>query len=265
MARSAQSASFASVPGFRQAPVYQAAYPEMPAPPSIPTVPGIDDARAPGAVERSLLQSQLTNLPGKYAGQLTAARSNAQAGLAGYGGWSWGQDNPATPQREDLLVNFDPNDGPGERGKQAVRDVRSQFAKQGALYSSQANQAIGGALQKLSLEAQGVVQQYASQISGLLSEQAAESSNLVNQWTRLYGEDSRWLAENPPPPPPAPVAPPPPVAAPAPAPVDAAQQQPKMLGPWDAKPNLDPDKFRIGRPGSGPYKGKWVAFRREGA
>ena len=230
-------------------PPYSPAFPRMLAPPQLPAVPAIDDARAPGAVERSIIQSELTNLPGKYAGQLTAARANAQANLAGYGGWSWGKDNPATPQREDLLVGFDASRGPDEREKQAVQGERAKANERGALYSSQANQSIGAALQRLSLEAQNVVTQYAGQISSLLSEQMSETGNLVNQWTRLYGEDSRWLADNPPPPPPAPVAAPPAPAPPAPA-------APKPVSPWMiwgrpalwAKPKPRPQPRPFGRP-----------------
>lgn len=228
MARSAQSASLASVPGYRQLPTFQPSFPAMPAPPQLPQVPQIDDARAPGATERSLLQSTLTNLPAKYAGQFTAAQANAKSGLAGYGGWTWGKDNPATPEREDLLVGFNPNAKPGEREKQAIQGERSKANERGALYSSQANQSIGAALQKQSLETQAVVTQYAGQIASLISQQAAETGNIVQEWTRLFGEDSRWLAENPMPAPPAPVVAPP--APPPPEPV--APTPPEPVSPY---------------------------------
>ena len=274
MARSAQSASFSSVPGYRPAKPSTVVTPQMPAMPQLPQVPAIDDARAPNAPMRAFLGQQLAPFAQQHQARLTGIQAQAKLGLAGYGGWGFGTDNASTPEREDLNLSFDPNKGPGEREKQAVRDTRSQFAKQGALYSSQANQNIASAVQRLSLEAQQIAMQYSSTLNQEFTGYAGQVANVVGQWTSLYGQDAAWLAQNPPPPPPLPA------AAPAPAPAPAPVAAPGMTVPGgpdqpppqrvillgnaeDISPHqaslLAQQGYKIGRPGSGKYKGKLVA------
>lgn len=204
---SAWSAALRAVPGFitgtktsSQAPTFTA--------PQIPTVPAIDDARAPNALGRSWLATQLGNLPGKYNPMMSAARDDAKYRLAGYGGVSFGEDNPATPEREDLQVSFDPNAGMGQREKQAVRAEDNAANARGLLSSSFRNQAVGGALVRMSEEKRNIVNQFSAGINNILGQQAAEQTSHIADWVKMYGEDSRWLADNPPPPPPAWVAPP---------------------------------------------------------
>lgn len=181
--------------------------------PSIPAVPAIDDARAPNATNRAWLQARLGALPGRYNPLLGQVRLGAQHALAGYGGFRWHEDDPGTAEREDLRApDYDPNAPLGERQKQAVRAERNAANARGMLSSSFTGQAIGSALTRLNEEARGIVQQYASQINQILGQQSTETTDIVTDWTRLYGEDARFLVENPPP------ALPPPPPAPGPAP-----------------------------------------------
>lgn len=281
MARSAQSAAFAAVPGFRPGTASTVVTPPMPVFSGFPQLPAIDDARAPNAPMRAFLGQQLAPLAQQNQARLTGIQAQAKLGLAGYGGWKFGNDDASTPAREDLNLSFDPNEGPGEREKQAVRDTRAQFAKQGALYSSQANQNIASAVQRLSLEAQQVALQYSNSLYQQSTDYANQVAGLSGQWTSLYGQDAAWLMQNPPPPPPPPIAAPAPAPAPAPATgggypstlaghIGASLPSPNqviLLGDSeDVSPHqasaLAQQGYKIGRPGSGKYKGKLVAVRR---
>ena len=191
--------------------VTSAGYPITLAMPTIPNVPAIDESRAPNSIGRSWIQTQIGGLAGRYAPSFTAARENARANLAGYGGVNFGTDDPNTPQDESLLISFDSNAQPGQRERNAVAGERDAANARGLMSSSFANRAIGNALTRLSAEKQAIVSNFAAQIGGLFTQQATETTSLVTDWTRLFGEDSRWLVDNPPP-----VAPvvPPPAAAP---------------------------------------------------
>lgn len=167
---------------------------------SAPSLPSLsDEARAPGFTERTWIGTQLGALPGKYDPQLALARDQAKAGLAGYGGWSWREDDPSTPGREDLQPIYDPNNAVGERERAAVGGARAQAAGRGMLYSTGAQQGIGRALQQTSDEARAVISQFAGQVGGIFSSYNSEATGLVNRWTELYGSDSLYLGQNPPP------------------------------------------------------------------
>jgi hypothetical protein len=164
--------------------------------PSLPQLPSIDDARAPNAAGRTWIGQQLSVLPGRYQPVIDQARLNAQHNLAGYGGVTIGDDNRAT---------FDPNAKLGQREKQAVQGEENAANARGLLFSSFANQNIGAALVRMNEEKRAIVNQFAAQINNTLMSQASEATSLVSDWVRLYGEDSRYLLENPPPAPVAPV------------------------------------------------------------
>lgn len=198
---SAWSAALRAVPGFLTGSKTSSTAPTFTAP-SIPTMPAIDDARAPNALNRSWLSTQIANLPGKYNPMLEAARNDAKYRLAGYGGVSFGQDDPSTPQREDLQVSFDPNAKMGEREKQAVRAEDNSANARGLLFSSFRNQAVGAALVRMSEEKRDIVNQFSAGINSVLAQQANETTSYIGDWVKMFGEDSRWLADNPPPPPP---------------------------------------------------------------
>jgi hypothetical protein len=173
--------------------------------PALPTLPSIDDGRLPdGGAGRAWIGQQLGQLPGLVNPRLTNIRAGAQQSLAGYGGWKFREDDPSTPEREDLILDFDGNAGPGEREKQAVRGEQNATNARGMLESSFTNQNIGQALQRLSLEAQAIANQYAKAILDDQTSYANQVSQLTGQWVGLYGSDSAWLLENPPPTPPNP-------------------------------------------------------------
>ena len=161
-------------------------------------------ARAPQAAMRTWLGQQLGQLPGLVNSRLTDLRASTQQALAGYGGWKFREDDPNTPEREDLILDFQGGGPLGEKEKQAVQAERISANRRGDLYSSNTNQNIGSALQRLSLEAQQVANQYAKSILDEQTSYASQVSQITGQWVSLYGQDSQWLMENPPPPPPPP-------------------------------------------------------------
>ena len=198
------SSSLRSRPGYVRRASTTSYTPPTFATPTLPTLPQIDDARAPHAAERTWLGQQLGQLPGLVNPRLTNIRAGAQQALAGYGGWKFRQDDPSTPEREDLILDFDGNARPGEREKQAVRQEQSAANARGMLESSFANQNVGQALQRLSLEAQQIANQYAKSILDEQTSYASQVAQITGQWVNLYGQDSQWLMDNPPPPPPNP-------------------------------------------------------------
>lgn len=202
MAVSPQSAALRSTPGYAPRPPTTAFTPPAYTMPTLPSVPTLaDDARTPGYVGRQVIQQRLGQIPAVHQANLTNIRAGAQQALAGYGGYKFRDDNPATPEREDLILDFDAGMGLGEREKLAVRDVRNQSNAQGMLYSSFANQNIGAAVQRLSLEAQQIASTYAEAINTEIGRASGETANLVGEWAGLYGSDSAFLIDNPPPPP----------------------------------------------------------------
>lgn len=226
MARSPWSSALGSTPGYVPRPATKTVVnPAFTAIPTLPSVPAIDDARAPNAATRTWLLNQLGPLAQQNDAALTNIRSGAQLQLAGYGGWRFNSDDPTTAEREDLQLAFDPSSGPGEREKKAFRGERDQANARGLLYSSFANQNIASAMQRLSLEAQQIANQYAASLNQQHGNYATQVSNVIGQWTTLYGQDAAWLADNPPAPPPDP--PPPPELPPSPG-VPGAPGQPVM-------------------------------------
>lgn len=166
---------------------------------TLPSMPSLsDEARAPGFASRQLIGTQLGAMPGQYNPQLSLARSQAEAGLAGSTGWRFGTDNPDTPEREDLQVSQDPNAPLGERDRQAVLAQRAQAAARGRLYSTMTDTGIGQALQRLAEQDRQVVTQYAQNLNSIYSGFHREQMDLVNRWTELYGTDALFLAQNPP-------------------------------------------------------------------
>jgi len=160
--------------------------------------------------------TQLANLPGIYNPLLTAAKATAQGSLSGYGGITWLPDDPNTAQREDLAPSFNPNAKLGQKEKNAVDAQRWAANARGDMFSSFANKNIGSALVQLNEEKRNIINNFASSIASIMSQQALQATNIITDWTKLFGSDAMWLVENPPPAPPAPPPPPEPAAAPAP-------------------------------------------------
>ena len=204
---SAWSAALRAIPGYITGSKTSSTAPTFTAP-SIPKdLPQIDDARAPNFLSRDWVSKQLGNLPGKYNPLASAARDDAKYRLAGYGGVSFGEDDPATPEREDLRVSFDPNAPLGQREKQAVRAEDNAANARGLFSSSFRNQMVGNALVRMSEEKRNIVNQFSAEINRIDAQRVGEINSHISDWVRMFGEDSRWLADNPPPPPPAWVAP----------------------------------------------------------
>jgi hypothetical protein len=201
MAVSAQSGALRAAPGMGQRPASVAAYtPTYPTIPTLPAVPQLDrDAQTPGYVGRQLIGQQLGALGTRQNIAFTDAASNAGTALKGYGGYQFQKDDPTTAAREDLLVDFNPNAGPGEREKGAIRGARDNANAAGMLESSFANQNIASAVQRVSLEAQAIVNQYAASINYIATDFANQGANLAVQYAGLYGQDAAWLVANPPP------------------------------------------------------------------
>ena len=204
---SARSAAMRQSPTYSQpAPVQQSSIPTVDTSgfAKLPTLPSLDTGRLPdGGFGLKNIQDQISNLPGQFNPQLTQAQAQAKQGLAGLGGWSFKQDDPSTPAREDLQLQHDPNAGPGEREIQGINAERFGANQAGMLHSSFAQKNIGNALQRMSLEAKQVVDQYSAQLTNVANQWSTAQQTLTNDWVNKYGEDSRWLAENPPPTPPA--------------------------------------------------------------
>jgi hypothetical protein len=199
------TSSLRQSPGYGARPSANPGYrPPSFATPTLPQLPQIDDARAPGAASRAWLGQQLGQLPGLVNPRLTQIRAGAQQALAGYSGYKWGTDDPNTPEREDLYLDPDSSGKPGERDKQAIRGEQNAANARGMLESSFTNQNIGQAVQRLSLEAQAIATQYAKAIQDEQTSYASQVAQITGQWVSLYGSDSQWLMENPPPPPPNP-------------------------------------------------------------
>lgn len=167
----------------------------------LPTLPTLDTGRLfDGGFRLKNISQQIEGLGNKYNPYFTQAQAQAKQGLAGLGGWRFKQDDPSTAGvDESLQLEKDNNAPPGEREVQAVNAERFGANQAGLLHSSFAQKNIGNALQRLSLEAQAVVNQYSSQLMNISSQWSTDQQNLTTAWVTQYGEDFKWLAENPPP------------------------------------------------------------------
>lgn len=221
---SAQSIGLTQRPGYTTRPTatgsYGANYPTLPTLPELPTLER--DASTPNFLNRQLVSNQLGALSAQQNTAFTGARANAKQALAGYGGYRFREDDPNTPQREDLLLEYDPNAGMGEREKASYRGQRDAANAAGALESTFANQNIAAAVQRTSLEAQAIANQYAAQVNDIATNYANQGASLIGQFAGYYGQDAAWLIDNP---------------LPAPINPDPAQQQP---GPNATEARNDP-------------------------
>jgi hypothetical protein len=196
---SAQSSALRSMPGYVSRPTVAASYGGTTTPTfsAIPTAPAI--ANAPNAIGRDWLQTQISAIPGSLNPALTAINANERAALAGYGGVTFGPDDPSTPQREDLLPKFDPNAKLGQIEKNAVDNQRWAANATGDMNSSFADKNVGAALTRLGADKQAIVANFSTQISNAIQSAADRTTSLVSDWAQLYGQDSAWLVDHPPP------------------------------------------------------------------
>lgn len=196
MSTNSQSASLQSTPGWATRPSSRAAYaPTYPAWEKMPDVPAlVGDANSPGYLQRQMLANQYGALAGRRAPILQGIRANAQQALAGYGGYQFQQDDPATPQDEGLLLDYNAANAMGQRETAAYRGAANAGNSQGMLESSFTNQNIASAIQRVSLEAQQVVNQYAASINQTLGQYSDQAASIAGQWAGLYGSDSAFLS-----------------------------------------------------------------------
>jgi hypothetical protein len=172
--------------------------------PQLPAVPQVTDAQTgltvpqqvdpAGTASKLFIQQQLdpvTGLGATYNAQKTGAAARATQGLAGMGGYTVGPDGSVTYDASQA--------GTGALEKSAVQGQRSAANSRGTLYSSFTDTGISAALGRLSLTAQGVVNQYADQLAGYLGTASASASNLYGQWADLTGKDAAFQTANPPP------------------------------------------------------------------
>ena len=201
-----QSAALRQAPGYAPRASSTAAFtPNVPTMGGLPTVtPLANDANTPGYLQRQMLSQQLGQLPAQQNAALTGLQAQAKQALAGYGGYQFQSDDPNTPQREDLLLNYNAAKGMGEREKVAYRQQRDMANAQGVGESGIANQNIASAIQRVSLEAQQIVNQYATAINQTATQYANQAAGIASEWAGLYGSDSAWLVQNAPPAPPLP-------------------------------------------------------------
>lgn len=138
-------------------------------------------------------------LPGQQNAALTGINSQARQALAGYGGYTWGVDDPNTPENEGLNLDYDASKGLGQKEKGAYRGARDNANSGGMLESSFANQNIASAVQRMTLEGQQMATQYAAALNQTYTDYAKRASDLTREWAGYFGADSAWLVDNPPP------------------------------------------------------------------
>lgn len=198
---SAQSAAFASVPGYVQRPTqtttYGAGYQPLPTLPALPNVPNMGNA--PYAGQRQMIANQLSTLPAQEHQAFTGLRDTTKLRLAGYGGYSWGQDDPNTAQDESLNLSYDANKGMGQREIQALHGAQDQANAAGLMASSFALKGMASAVQRTQLEGQQIANQYAGDVNNAAMNYANQGASLVQTYAGYFGQDATWALQNPPP------------------------------------------------------------------
>lgn len=162
-----------------------------------------------GAIQRLLAGLYGSGTPGqpgyvpgineRAATQFAQLRNNTRDALRGYGGISFRENDPSTPNvDESLMMDYQP-DRLGRNERQAVLAARAAANARGMLSSGLADQQIGSALQRVGEEARQIVNQYSQQINQIATQNFDPLNGLVNttlgQIETLYGADTRWQLE----------------------------------------------------------------------
>ena len=134
----------------------------------------------------------------RVATQLGQARNNARDALRGFGGVSFRNDDPSTPNvDESLMMDYRP-DQLGRNERQAVLQARAQANARGMLSSGVADQMVGSALQRVGEQARAIVNQYSNQINEIANRNFDPLTGLavqtLGQIQSLYGADTQWAA-----------------------------------------------------------------------
>lgn len=151
-------------------------------------------ANQPGYAQRTQILEQLGTGPGsvgaRYDALMQARQKNAAASLRGYGGISFGADDPSTTNVNESLSPSYESGRLGQNERAAYKSATAAGAAKGIAYSTGGEQLVGSALQRVSEEARAVVMQYSQDINGLATQQLGESQALLTQYISLYGADS---------------------------------------------------------------------------
>ena len=136
--------------------------------------------------DQSIYQTFLKNMGAK--------RDTYSAQLSGYGGLSFKTDDLSTTKRED----FEIEQQTGQTGQREVAGVQGATvsAASRGIRGRARNLMVGAALQRVSEEARGIINQYAAEISGtqaggLAYELKQEQDRLISSWGDLYGKDAQ--------------------------------------------------------------------------
>jgi hypothetical protein len=168
--------------------------PALPTPPPPPSLPVQNPSTLPRqSFLRDMLDpSKATYLGNKYRPELQGAGRDLQAGLEGFGRYSFSEDaqGTLTPKKEE-------GGQPGRHYRDAYFDARSQAAAAGMLYSRTAEQAVGTAWHRLSEQERALLNQYSAQASEILGRMASDFTGVTNELIGLYGEDIRYALEHP--------------------------------------------------------------------
>lgn len=130
--------------------------------------------------------------------QLGQVRNNARDALRGFGGVSFRENDPSTPNvDESLMMDYQP-DQLGRNERQAVLQARAQANARGMLSSGFGDQMIGSALQRVGEQARAIVNQYSNQINDIANRNFDPLTGLavttLGQIQSLYGADTQWAA-----------------------------------------------------------------------
>lgn len=188
-----------------------------------------------GYAQRTQIIGQLGTGPGsisaRYSGLMQARQKNAAASLRGYGGISFGPDDPTTTDVDESLSPSYESGRMGQNERSAYKSATAAGAAKGIAYSTGGEQLVGSALQRVSEEARGIVNQYASDINNLATQQLQESQGVYNTYVSLYGTDASAALT---------------AAAATPA------KEPSIAR-YSTKPNVDPTQYNVVKAGDGSY------------
>lgn len=171
------------------------------------------------------------SISARYSGLMQSRQKKAAADLRGYGGISFGVDDPATTDVDESLSPSYESGRMGQNENDAYKHALATGASKGIVYSTGGEQLVGSALQRVSEEARGIVNQYAADINNLATQQLQESQTVFNTFTSLYGSDATAAL------------------------TAAAATPPKepTLARYSTKPNVDPTQYNVVKAGDGSY------------
>lgn len=139
-----------------------------------------------------LAQEGDTSIYQTFLKNLRSARDTYKGALSGYGGFSFKEDDPSTPQREDLEIRQQTGIT-GAKEVEGIQNAQALAASRGISGRAQSLM-VGAALQRVSEQARDVINQYSDAISGTKEGGAAyefrkEQDRLLTEWRTLYGAD----------------------------------------------------------------------------